>query len=93
MGRGAQGFSSDRVAPIYTSSVNQEGDSEMAEGKAPLDNRVEPPAEASAERYADIERKSGETVGAKEMALTKKPREEDASKRAEKFLDIERRGE
>ncbi|MGF1658724.1 MAG: hypothetical protein ACFCUS_04800 [Rubrimonas sp.] len=65
----------------------------MTEGKAPLDNRAEPPAERSADRYAEIERRSGEKIGAKEMALTKKPREEDASRRAEKFLDIERKAE
>ena len=64
-----------------------------SEGKAPLDNRTEPPAENSADRYAEIERRSGDKIGAKEMALTKKPRDEDASKRAEKFIDIERRGE
>ncbi|TVQ53175.1 MAG: hypothetical protein EA355_13790 [Rhodobacteraceae bacterium] len=62
------------------------------DGKAPLDNREEGSAEARAERYAEIERREGDGIGRKEMALTKKPRDEDASKRAEKFLDIERRG-
>jgi hypothetical protein len=61
------------------------------DGKAPLDNRTEP--EQRSDRYAEIERRSGETIGAKEMAMTRKPRDEDASKRAAKFLDIERRGE
>jgi hypothetical protein len=63
------------------------------DGKAPLDNRDEGPAEARAERFAEIERRDGEAIGRKEMAMTKRPREEDASKRAERFLDIERRGE
>jgi hypothetical protein len=62
-------------------------------GKAPLDNRSETSEDGRSERYAEIERRTGEKIGAKEMALTKKPREEDDSKRAEKFLDIERRGE
>lgn len=62
------------------------------DGKAPLDNRDEGPAEARAERFAEIERRDGDAIGRKEMALTKKPRDEDASKRAERFVDIERRG-
>ena len=62
-------------------------------GKAPLDNRSESSDDARAERYAEIERRSGEKVGAKEMALTKNRREEDDGKRAERFVDIERRGE
>lgn len=62
-------------------------------GKAPLDNATDLGNEARAERYADIARRKGETIGAKEMAMTKRPRDEDSSKRAEKFLDIERRGD
>jgi hypothetical protein len=62
-------------------------------GKAPLDNRSETSEDGRAERFAEIERRSGDKVGAKEMALTKKPRDEDDSKRAEKFVEIERRSE
>lgn len=63
-----------------------------AEGKMPLDNRHEEGG-ARAERFAGIERQSGETIGAKEMALTRKPRDEDAARRAGKFLEIDRRAE
>ena len=62
-------------------------------GKAPLDNATDLGTETRAERYAEIARRKGDTVGAKEMAMTRRPRDEDASKRAEKFLDIERRGD
>lgn len=62
-------------------------------GKAPLDNATDLGTEARAERYAEIARRQGETIGQKEMAMTRRPRDEDASKRAEKFLEIDRRGE
>jgi hypothetical protein len=62
-------------------------------GKARLDNATDLGTETRAERYADIARRQGETIGAKEMAMTRRPRDEDASKRAEKFIDIERRGD
>jgi hypothetical protein len=62
------------------------------QGKAPLDNTTPLGAEARAERFAEIERRQGDTVGRKEMAMTRRSRDEDQSKRrAEKFLDIERR--
>ena len=62
-------------------------------GKAPLDNRSETSDDSRAERYAEIERRNGDKVGAKEMALTKNRRAEDDGRRAERFADIERRGE
>jgi hypothetical protein len=60
-------------------------------GKAPLDQNTTLGNEARAERYAEIERRQGVKVSQKELAMTRRPREEDDSKRAEKFLDIERR--
>jgi hypothetical protein len=62
-------------------------------GKALLDNAASFDTEARAARYADIARRQGETIGQKEMALTRRPRDEDASLRAKKFIEIERRGE
>lgn len=62
-------------------------------GKARLDNRGDDGRESRPQRYAEIERRAGEAPGAKEMAMTRRPREEDASQRAERFLDMERRGE
>ena len=63
-----------------------------SEGKAPLDKIAEE-NEKRAAAFADIERKNGETVGAKEMAMTRRPRDEDPALRAEKFVGIEKRGE
>jgi hypothetical protein len=62
------------------------------EGKAPLD-RIDEDSDKRAAAFAEIERRNGETVGAKEMAMTKRPRDEDPALRAEKFVGIERRGE
>jgi hypothetical protein len=67
-------------------------DAMSSEGKAPLD-RINEDSETRAAAFADIERKNGDKVGAKEMAMTKRPRDEDPAQRTEKFLDIERRGE
>jgi hypothetical protein len=63
------------------------------EGRNPLDHVDEGDAEARARRFAEIERRQGDAPGAKEMAMTKRPRDEDAAKRAGRFLDIERKGE
>ena len=62
-------------------------------GKSPLDRNAETSEDGRAERYAEIERRKGDRPGTKEMALTKNRRDEDAAKRAEKFVEIDRRGE
>jgi hypothetical protein len=60
-------------------------------GKAPLDSAAPLGTDATAARFAGIARRQGETISKKEMALTKRQRAEDASLRAAKFLEIERR--
>jgi hypothetical protein len=62
------------------------------EGKAPLD-RAQDDSESRAAAFADIARRSGDKVGAKEMAMTRRPRDEDPALRAEKFVRIERRAD
>lgn len=62
------------------------------EGKAPLD-RAQDENESRASAFADIERRNGDKVGQKEMAMTRRPRDEDPALRAEKFVEIERRGD
>jgi hypothetical protein len=74
-------------------AADREGGRAMSfEGKAPLD-RIDEDNDKRAAAFAGIERKSGETVGAKEMALTKRARDEDPALRAAKFAGIDRRGE
>lgn len=63
------------------------------QGKAPLDNATDLGTEARAERYATIARQQGETISQKELAMTKRPRDEAEQRRAEKFLEIDRRQE
>jgi hypothetical protein len=61
----------------------------QASGKSRLDSRDES-GEARARRYAEIERQAGDPPGAKEMAMIRRAREEDAAGRAGRFLDIAR---
>jgi hypothetical protein len=60
--------------------------------KTPLDNRVESADDGRKERFAEIERRSGATIGQKEKALTRNARAEDDSSRAKKFVEIDRKG-
>jgi hypothetical protein len=62
-----------------------------AEGRNPLDHADETGAEARARRFAEIERREGEPPGAREMAMTRRARDEDAAARTRAFLDIERK--
>ncbi len=63
------------------------------EGKNPLDHVDETSDATRSARFAEIERREGEGPGAKEMALTRKPRDEDAALTARRLLEVERRGE
>lgn len=63
----------------------------MAMSKSPIDHVSNLGTQARAERFAEIARHQGETIGRKEMAMTKRPRDEDSAERAERFIDMERR--
>jgi hypothetical protein len=64
-----------------------------SEGKAPLDHVTEIADATRAAQFAAIVRGTGDDPGAKEMALTRRPRAEDPSLRAKRFVEVERRGE
>jgi hypothetical protein len=59
-------------------------------GKAPLDNRVEKTAAQRAERFAEIERQRGDTIGRKEMVMTRNARAETTGQRVREFVRMER---
>lgn len=58
------------------------------EGRAPLDRARDEPITRRATTYADIQRRQGETVGAKEMTMTRRGRAEDPALRARRFMDL-----
>lgn len=60
-------------------------------GRALLDHGAEGAEETRARRFAELQRRSEEVIGVKEMALTRNARKEDAASRAARFLDIDRR--
>jgi hypothetical protein len=60
-----------------------------AEGKSPLDHGREA-AGGRAARFVRIEREAGAVPGAREMALTRRPRSEDPALRAQRFHAVER---
>lgn len=62
-------------------------------GKAPLDTGRTPETPDRAARFAEIERREGAAPGAKEMAMTRRPRAEDQSTRLARFLDIDHRAD
>ena len=64
-----------------------------SEGKSPLDHVTEIADATRSAQFAAIERQTGEEPGAKEMALTRRPRSEDPALRAKRFVEVERRGE
>jgi hypothetical protein len=64
----------------------------MREGKQLLDRgRVPTPGRTAT--YAELQRRSGETMSAQELAMTRRPRGEDAALRAVRFTEMQRRGE
>jgi hypothetical protein len=62
----------------------------MSNGKTPLDHRTEGRAPAQVAPYLDVARRHGDKPSQKEMALTRRPRDEDDNARAKRFVDIER---
>lgn len=64
----------------------------MREGKAPLDRGRTYDDGGRTKAYADIARRSGETAGAKEMAMTRRLRDEAAPTRAGRFIAMARNG-
>jgi hypothetical protein len=64
-----------------------------SEGKSPLDHVTETADATRSAQFAAIGRQTGEDPGAKEMALTRRPRAEDPAQRARRFVEVERRGE
>jgi len=65
----------------------------MTEGKTILDHAPKEPDARRPQKFADIERRQGETPGAKEMAMTRRRREEDDATRAARFLDRDRKSD
>jgi hypothetical protein len=63
----------------------------MRDGKQPLD-RGRTPTPGRAAAYARIARESGETVGRKQIALTRRARAEDPTQRAARFARMAREG-
>jgi hypothetical protein len=63
------------------------------EGKSPLDHATETADATRSAQFTAIERQTGEDPGAREMALTRRPRAEDPALRAKRFVEVERRGE
>ncbi len=65
----------------------------MREGKTPLDRGRSYDDGRRAEAYAAIARRQGETAGAKEMAMTRRPRGEAPASRAGRFMAMARTGD
>lgn len=64
----------------------------MRDGKQPLD-RGRAPTPGRAAAFVDIQRRTGDPVGAKVLAMARRPRDERPAQRVGKFLDIARRGD
>ncbi|MFN3614852.1 MAG: hypothetical protein ACK4WC_09875 [Rubrimonas sp.] len=60
------------------------------EGRAPLDRGRDDAVARRPAAYAAIQRRAGETVGAKEMTMTRRARAEDGSLRTRRFVGLAR---
>lgn len=65
----------------------------MTEGKTILDHASAEPDARRPKKFAEIERRQGDAPGAKEMAMTRRRRDEDDATRAARFLEQDRQAE